>query len=124
MLNNIFSVGLDLLAIAVPISLAVTNLIFFPLLGVWLLGARWSFHQWRPVWGLPETLFLGYLAISLVSAVLGVDVRHSLHEIYKKDFYIVIAIVVVALARDPQKNAKLLRLFMIAAFLTAVWGVI
>ncbi len=84
MLNNIFSVGLDLLAIATPISIAVTNLIFFPLAGLWLFGAPWTFRTWSPRLGLPEKLFLAFLLLSLLSAFFGVELRHSLREIYKK----------------------------------------
>ena len=39
MLAKIFSFGLDLLAFVFPISLAATNIIFFPLSSLWLIGA-------------------------------------------------------------------------------------
>jgi putative inorganic carbon (HCO3(-)) transporter len=124
MLANFFSTGLDLFAFVLPISIAVTNIIFFPLAAVWLFGARWTFPRWPPLWGGPEKWFLAFLGISLLSAILGVDIRHSLKEIKNKDFYILIMIVLVALVRDADHNARLLKWFMMAGLLTAVWGLI
>src|SRR4051812_15039814 len=97
MLDKLFSYGLDLLAFVFPISLAATNIVFFPLAALWLFGARCTFSKWPPVWGLPEKLFLIFLGISLLSAALGINPAHSLREIKNKDFYILISLVLVAL---------------------------
>src|ERR1051326_7872250 len=105
MLDLIFSRGLDLLAFVLPISIAATNIVFFPLAALWLFGAV---RTYKPVWGLPEKLYLGFFAISLLSSLLGVDPLHSLREIKNKDFYILITVVLVALVRNEEKNAKLI----------------
>src|ERR1700687_5223031 len=124
MLNKIFSIGLDLFAFVMPISLPATNIVFFPLAALWLFGGKRTWSRWPPVWALPEKLILVFLGISLLSALFGLDPRHSMREIKNKDLYIVIAIFLVALVRDDEKNAKLLKLFMVAGALTAVWGLL
>jgi len=124
MLDKIFTVGLDLLAVVTPISIAATNLIFFPLAALWLFGAGWTWPRWPPVWGWPEKVFLVYVGVSFLSAFMGLDVRHSLREIMNKDFYILIAIVLVALVRTRAQNARLLKLFMAAGLVSAVWGLV
>jgi len=124
MLDSLFSVGLDLLAFVFPISLAASNIVFFPLAALWLFGARWTFSRWPPLWGRPEKLFLIFLGVSLLSALLGIDPMHSLREIKNKDLYLIITVVLVALVRDREKQKRLLRFFMAAGVLTAVWGLI
>jgi O-antigen ligase len=124
MLDNIFTVGLNLLAFILPVSIAATNIVFFPLAALWLLAAKWTFPKWRPVWGWPEKFFLVYLAASLLSAALSVNPAHSFLVIWKKDFYILIMVVLVALVREEKSCARLLRLFMAGALLTAVVGLI
>ncbi len=124
MLGKTFSVLLDLYAFVTPISIAATNIVFFPLGVIWLFGARWTWTTWPPLWGWPEKLFLVYLGTSLVSALAGIDPVHSLKEIRNKDLYILILVVLVALVREREKNARLLRIFMMAGILTAVWGLI
>jgi hypothetical protein len=124
MLDKIFSIGLDVFAFVTPISIAVTNIVFFPLAALWLFGARWTWPRWAPRWGWPERFFLIYLGTSLLSALAGLNVSHSLREIFNKDFYIVIAIVLVALVGDREKNERMIAIFMIAGVATAVWGLI
>ena len=48
MLDKVFSIGLDLFAFVLPISIAATNIVFFPLAALWLFGARWPFSRWPP----------------------------------------------------------------------------
>ncbi len=124
MLETIFSRGMELFALATPISLAATNILFFPIAILWLIGARWTMRRWPPVWGWPEKLFLIYLGLSLLSAFLGVDPRHSLREIKNKDFYILILIVMVALIRRKEESVRLLKLFMGAGLATALFGIL
>ena len=112
MLDNIFAAGLDLLAFVLPISIAATNIVFFPLASLWIFGAKWTFPGRRPVWGWPEKFFLVFLAASLLSAVWSVNPAHSFREIWNKDFYILIMVVLVAFVREEKSCARLLRLFM------------
>ncbi len=124
MLESFFERGLLLLAAVTPISIAATNIVFFPILAVWVLGSRRTFSNWPPVWGLPEKLFLIFLAMSLVSAALGVNPAHSFHEIRMKDFYISILVLLVALIRREDQAFGLLKVFMVAGLLTALWGLV
>src|SRR5207244_2485016 len=80
--------------------------------------------QWPPVWGWPEKFFVLFLSASLLSAASGIDPAHSFREIKNKDFYILIAVVLVALVRRRDHNARLLKIFMTAAIATAGWGLI
>src|SRR5882672_762983 len=105
MLASVFTRGLDLLAFVFPLSLAATNIVFFPLAALWLFGARWTFPKWPPLWNGPEKWFLGFLSVSLLSALAGIDPLHSLREIKNKDFYLLIAIVLVALVRSPERHS-------------------
>jgi O-antigen ligase len=124
MLDKIFSIGLDLFAFVTPLSIAATNIVFFPLAAVWLFSGPRAWSKWPAVWGTPEKLFLVFLGISLGSAFCGLDLRHSLREIKNKDLYILIAIVLVALVRNPAKNKRLIKIFMVAGAMAAAWGLI
>ncbi len=124
MFEQIFIYGMNALAFVTPISIAATNLVFFPLLAVWLLGGRATLLRWPPRWGLAEKVFLLYLGVSVVSAFAGVDVRRSLGEIWKTDFYLVIALLIASVTVSRRQNEKLLHIFMAAGALVAVWGLI
>ena len=124
MLDNIFKGGLDLLAFVLPVSIAATNIVFFPLAALWLGAAKWTFPKWRPVWGRPEKFFLVFLFAGILSAALSPSPRHSFREIWNKDFYILIMVVLVAFVRERRQGERLLRLFMAGALLTAVLGLI
>jgi O-antigen ligase len=124
MLDKVFSVGLDLWAFVTPISIAATNIVFFPLAALWFLGGRKTWVHWPAVFGSPEKFFLLFLGVSVLSALGGLDPRHSIVQIWHKDFYLFFAIVVVALVRDEEKNFKLFKIFMAAGLLTAVWGLL
>ena len=71
MLDKVFSIGLDLFAFVLPISIAATNIVFFPLAALWLFGARGTFSRWPPFWGWPEKIFGVFFVVSLLSAGLG-----------------------------------------------------
>jgi len=124
MLDNIFTAGLDLLAFVLPVSIAATNIVFFPLAALWLFAAKWTFPRWRPAWGRPEKFFLAFLAAGLVSAALSVNPAHSFREIWNKDFYILILVVLVALVREEKRCSRLLGWFMAGALVTAILGLI
>jgi len=124
MFDNIFAFGLDLFALVLPISIAATNIVFFPLAALWLFAAKWTFPKWPPVWGWPEKFFLVFLAASLLSAARSVNPAHGFREIWNKDFYILIMVVLVAFVRDQRQCARLLRLFMAGALVTAILGLV
>ncbi len=123
-MDKIFSCGLDLWAWVTPISIAATNLVFFPMAALWAFGGKRTWSRWPPIWGAPEKFFLVFLGVSLCSALCGLDPRHSLREIKNKDFYILMAVILVALVRDPAKNKKLIKIFMAAGGIAAVWGLL
>jgi hypothetical protein len=125
MLDNLFSTGLSLFAFVLPISIGRGQYCFFfrlrPCGSVEPIG-RWP--RWAPVWGWPEKLFGLYLAVSLLSAFAGIDVAHSVREIKNKDFYILIAIVLIAFVRTRENQKRLIHLFMWGGLLTAIIGLL
>ncbi|MFA5975867.1 MAG: O-antigen ligase family protein [Elusimicrobiota bacterium] len=122
MLDKIVGIGLILLAIALPFSIALSSLIFFPLLALWLFGGRWTLGRWRPVWGNTEKAYAVFLGISVLSSLLGLSQAHSFHEIYKKDFYFLILVMVAAMAMQQNVAERLVRWLLVAGFLSCVWG--
>jgi len=122
MLGSIVDGALFLLAMALPFSIAISSLLFFPLLALWVLGAKWTFRRWPPRIGPTEKAFILFAAVSLVSALAGINRAHSLHEIYKKDFYFLIVVVVLALTRTQAKAEKLIRAFVGAGVASALLG--
>ncbi len=125
MLSNIFSAGLAALAAVIPVSIAASNIVFFPLLALWLLGAQWTFARWPvPPWGRLATAYSIFLVVSLLSALLGGDIHHSLREIYNKDFYFLIALLLVALLREQADRERVARIFINFSLLMAAWGIV
>jgi O-antigen ligase len=123
MLTSFFSYGLQTLAFVTPISIAGTSLIFFPLVIIWFLGAKWTWKEYPPQWGITEKAFGIFLGLGVLSALTGLDPTHSFKKL-EKDFYIFIAVLVVALARDRASVFQCLKLFLIAGMITAVLGVL
>lgn len=117
------TVALALLAAAMPFSIAVTSIVFFTLLGLWLLGARWTWRVWPPVWDWPTKLFFIFLATSALSALLGLDPARSFRKM-DKDFYFLIVVLVVALVRREHLARRTLKVFVIAGVLSAAWGLL
>jgi putative inorganic carbon (HCO3(-)) transporter len=124
MVDKIFSWSLALFAFVTPISIAATNIVFFPLAALWLLGGRKTLARWPAVFGVPEKAFLLFLGVSLLSALCGLDPRHSIVQIWHKDFYLFFAVVLIALVRDEKENAKLIKIFMAAGLVAAAWGLL
>src|SRR5205807_834571 len=110
-----------LLAIALPISIAGTSLLLFPLLVVWILGARWTFPRWPWIPGPADGAFAALVIVSVLSSLLGMAPAHSLKEI-EKDFYYLMAPMCVALLADEERRASVLRAFLMAGLFTALVG--
>src|SRR5690242_13494784 len=103
MLDKIFTVGLTGLGLFLPFSIALSSLAYFPLLALWLLGGSRTLGRWPAVWGRTEKTYAIFLGISLLSSIVGMDWRHSAHEIYKKDLYILILVLIAAVVRRPDQ---------------------
>lgn len=124
MLESFFSIGMQALAGVTPISIAATNIVFFPLVAVWLFGRPWTFSTWPPRLGMAEKIFALYLLVSLMSAIFGLSFTHSLKEIKNKDLYLILVVTIVALVKDRMLHQKMLRYFLWAGLLMALWGLI
>jgi O-antigen ligase len=122
MLMELLARGLALYGAVLPFSIAASSLIIFSLFGVWLLGARYTFRLGRPKFGPVELTFSLFLAISLLSSVLGANPRHSLHEMYKKDLYFVILLFVASTLRERHHRERAIQFFATAILLSAALG--
>src|SRR3982750_4685987 len=61
-----------------PISIAFSGITFFPLIGLYLLLAPWTFKIWPPSWGRIETAFAVFWGLSIVSSLAGLAPAHSI----------------------------------------------
>jgi O-antigen ligase len=124
MLGNFLGGGLAGFGAALPFSIAISSLIIFPLLALWLFTARSSFRLGRPSFGTVEKAFSLFLLISLLSAALGMNPQHSFYSIYKKDLYFVILVLVASVLRQRVHRERAIRFFITAELLSAVLGVV
>ncbi len=123
MLNCLLWYWLMAWAIATPVSIAGTSLLFFPLLTLYTLLGAWTFRRWPPPWGPVEKAFLVFWLISALSALLGVDPRHSLTRLSKDLYFAMLVLLGAYLARE-RAGSNLLKICMIASIGTAVFGVL
>jgi hypothetical protein len=122
MLDSVFWGGLTLLAVVLPVSIAASSLVFFPLLGLWVLAGPRGWRRFPGPWGLPEKIFAAYLLISVLSCLAGMRPLHSLGEL-KKDFYVTVMWLVAAFLRGRSWENPA-RLFTVAAVATAALGIV
>jgi len=115
--------ALFLLAAALPVSIAVSSLVFFPLLAVYLLGAKWTFPRWPPTFGATEKAFLIFWVISLVSAMFGESLAGSRRGL-TKDLYFSMAVLISALAVAPGLRWRLLHVFLYGSGAMALLGLV
>ncbi len=106
-----------------PISISASSLLYFPLLALWLLGARWTFQRWPPAWGPVEKSFTVFLVISLISCAAGLRPAHSLREL-EKDSYFLITVMLMAVMVLRARAQWLITAFVTGGLFTAAWGVI
>lgn len=111
-------------AATLPFSIALSTICFGTAIGLWLLGARWTFSEWPPTVGPLERWFLVFLGISVISALIGPYPMRGLREIWRKDFYFFIAVLLIATWKKPDLQMQLLRVFVVSSIVFALWGVI
>jgi len=112
-----------LLAAVVPVSIAGTSLLYFPLIGLYILLGAWTFRQWPPHWGVVEKTFLCFWLISLLSALFGMNPWISRIRL-GKDLYILILVLLGAYLAQENRNTQLTKVFMMSAILTAAFGIV
>lgn len=112
-----------LLAAVIPVSIAGTSILYFPLLSLYVLLGYWTFRQWPPQWGWVEKAFLSFWLLSVLSALFGVDPWHSRVRLGKDLYFLILVLLTAYLARE-NKGSKLMKVFMISAIITAAFGIL
>jgi O-antigen ligase len=113
-----------LLAAAVPISIAATSVLYFPLIGLYVILGVWTFRRWPPTIGRVEKAFLCFWLISLLSAINGADPWQSRIRL-GKDLYFLIAVLLGAyLGQNDRSLSTLTKVFMVSATVTACVGIL
>ncbi len=115
--------ALSLLAAALPVSIAGSSLVFFPLLSVFLLGARWTFPKFPVSWMAIERVFLGFFFLGALSALGGLSPLDSRHSLFK-DLYFLVFVLTGALARTAEERWQVLRVFLLWSVLSAALGLL
>ena len=110
-------------AIVTPVSIAGTSLLFFPLVGLYVLLGVWTFKRWPPPWGPVEKAFSVFWLLSLVSAIHGGELRQSQIRLSKDLYFSMLVLLGAYLAREPE-GTRLMKASMIAAIGTAAFGVL
>jgi hypothetical protein len=124
MADQILSFCLTLFAGVMPISIALTNIAGAPLLLCWVF-VRGAVPLTRPgSWRALEWAWIIFMGISVLSAWMGLNTRQSLHAMWKKDFYFLIALVIPALATRSSELHRMVRWYVIAGIAVAVFGLI
>jgi O-antigen ligase len=122
--QRVISAWLIAMAFCFPISIALSSLTFFPIVGLYVLGAYWTFRCWPPRWGRVESAFLVFWGISLASACAGVDPWHSRIRL-EKDLYVALLILLGSyLHQAPGERPKLLRAMVWGGLVTASFALI
>lgn len=111
------------LAFSLPLSIAVSSVFYFSLLGVYLLAGVWAFRLWPPPWGAMEKGFVAFWGVSVLSGILGVSPRHSLPSL-GNDLYFLLVILLGALLTTELRRKRTFQFFMAGAILAAFWGVV
>jgi O-antigen ligase len=112
-----------LLAVAFPVSIAASSLLYFPLLGLYVLLGYWTFRRWPPQWGAVESAFFIFWGLSVVSAFLGADPWFSRVRLGKDLYFLILILLGAYLARENQ-SSQLMKVFMVSAAVTACFGIL
>jgi len=123
MVNCLVRYWLMAWAIALPVSIAVTSILYFPLLTLYVLLGYWTFQRWPPQWGCLENAFACFWFLSLLSAFCSVDPWHCRIRLGKDLYFLSLVLLTAYLAREPQ-GPRLMKVFMISAILTAGFGIL
>ena len=122
-IHRIVTVWLLVWAFCLPISIAGSSVLYFPLLGLYVLGVYWTFRIWPPSWGRIEILFLIFWGVSVISALAGADPMHSRVRL-GKDLYFMIVILLGALTTNQESRDRLMKYFLWGSLMAAAMGVL
>src|SRR5258708_7857672 len=98
------------LASALPVSIAASSLLYFPLLSLYVLLGYWTFRRWPPQWGGIEKAFLIFWLLSVLSALFGMDAWHSRNRLGKDLYFLILVLLTAYLARE-NKGSQLTKVF-------------
>jgi O-antigen ligase len=116
-----FKIGLLLMAVVLPFSIAATNIVFFTMVALWVSSGPSVWKRWPLHWGRVEQIFVVFLAVSLLSVLFGLDWRNSMWRM-RKDLNFFVFPLIISLIADASQARRLIRIFVLATFLTAVLG--
>jgi putative inorganic carbon (hco3(-)) transporter len=111
------------MALTLPLSIAVSSIFYFSLLGVYLLTGVYSFREWPLSWGALEKTFALFFGISVLSAAFGLSHKRTLDAL-GSDLYFLILVLLVALVTKESQGKKLVQLFLWASLISSVYGVV
>ncbi len=111
------------LAIFLPISIALSSILYFPLLTLFVVFGTWALRLWPPEWTVLEKAFIAFWLVSLLSGLLGVAPRHSMVRL-GKDLYFAILVLVCAYMGARGNGSRLGTFFMMSAIASAVFGIL
>ncbi len=114
--------ALLVLAAALPVSIALTNIVFFSLLGVWVFTGPVAWRRWSLPWGKTEKIVLLFFGASFLAACFGLDPAHSFSRIVRKDLNVVVLFFTLAWVRSIDEAKELLKVFIVATVGTAFLG--
>jgi O-antigen ligase len=112
-----------LLAAMLPVSIAASSLLYFPLLGLYILMGHWTFRRWPPPWGGVEKAFASFWLLSVLSAIVGANPWFGRIRL-GKDLYFLILVLLTAYLGRENRSAQLTKVFMVSAVLTACFGIL
>jgi len=122
-MDRVIAWWIIILAAVFPVSIAASSLLYFPLLGFYILLGAWTFKRWPPEWGPTEKAFTCFWIVSLLSALLGAAPWYSRIRL-GKDLYFFILVLLTAYLAQEKTGPKLMKAFMISTLLTACFGIL
>lgn len=123
MVANFFSWALVIYGFVLPVSIGAASATFFPLLGIWILSLYWTRDKFGPRWGMTEAAVVFFLLASVLSSALSQRPANSFHEMYKKDLYVFVMMVTIAISRDEITIRRIVKAFVATSLLAAALGV-
>ncbi len=118
------AIALACLAFALPVSIAGSSLLYFPLLALFVLGCFWFSPEWRPRWAVVEIAFTAFWGVSLISALGGIDPWHSRVRLEKDLYFLMVVMVGGYLKSRSIDGRSLLKTMLAGGLLTASFGIL
>lgn len=120
-IDSILYYGFFVLAFALPLSIAATNIVWISLLVVWIVKI---IHNKKIDVSQPMTLpILVFLGVTLVSALSGIDFFHSMEKM-NSEMLVIIFFLVAANIKNFDHAKKIIFIFIISSSVSGLLGVI